>query len=623
MAQEEKKPDPAQVHQQGSPHGNQERLGKIRQEFAYTIDIQRVVTAVLRLSLETQTLDELLDRTLDLILSLPELSFEKRGYIFLVEEGRPDMLELKAQRGISEEARRQCLRIGFGDCVCGMKPDDKDIFFVQCRDNRRCVPGEAGELHGHYCIPIFFKDELQGVINIVVSKEHRDSSEERNFLKAISDTLGGVIKRKQAESKLFEDRLMLEREVKQRSQNLLDVNQNLLLEVQQHQRSRQALLRAQKDLQETLVNLREANKKLEQTSRRKTEFISFVAHELRTPLTAIRNASSILIKKYRAHPESDRSTKQMLDIIVNNVDRQMKTLLDLLDISRIESGAFLLHKDNINIVPLVKEVFDFFSSQAGQKGIRCALRSEESEVIALADASHLRRVLNNLISNAIKFTPHGGRVEVSVEKKENEVLVRVSDTGVGIRENDLGRIFQKFYRGEVRENSVEGIGLGLSIAKGIIEMHGGSISVDSKPDQGSVFSFTIPVGKPGERKTILIIEDERDIAQTLTEVFRGEGFVAFIAEDGKAGLQKARKERPDAITLNLRLPELSGEEVCRELKKDPQTECIPIVMLTAKDSEADRVIGRVIGADYYFSKPSDPYEIVEKVKSLIGEKRCP
>lgn len=600
---------------QNNEQGNHERLGKIRQQLEYNVDIQRVVMSVLRLSLEISSLDELLDRTLALILSIPELSLGNRGGIYLIDE-KTGRLCLRAHAGLSETARHQCQEAHFSD-FCGMTAQSRDILFVRCR-SRHLVSGGDPEEHAHYCIPILFNEEHLGLIHLIVPANHKDAGEERNFLKSVADTLGAVVRRKQAESKLFEDRMVLEKEVKERSEDLLDLNQNLLLEVQQHQRSRQALLRAQKDLEETLDHLKNANQKLREASRRKTEFISFVAHELRTPLTAIRNAASVLSKKNRALVETDRSAKQMLEIIVGNVDRQMKTLLDLLDISRMESGALVLHKEDFDIVRLIETTLESFDSQARQKGIQVTFWPRGSRISVFADAEYIRRVFNNLVSNAVKFTPLDGQVSVRVEKNGPDVSVRVSDTGVGIQERDLEKIFQKSGKGEISQGSAEGRGLGLSIARGIIELHGGTIRGESLPGQGSMFMFTIPASQVlASKKRILIIEDEKDIAQTLQEAFRGEGFEALMSVDGKDGLKRARTEHPDAITLNLKLPEISGEEVCRELRKDPQTQKIPIVMVTAKSTDVDKVVGRVIGADYYFAKPSDPYEIVSKVKSLM------
>lgn len=606
----------------GQPH-NRERLGQIRQQLEYSSEVQRVVLEVLHLSLKDMTLEELSRRTLGLLMSVPELSFEQKGGIFLKEEGR-EGFTLKAQRGMTETWLGKCVKSGLGRCLCGGQPHTKDIMLVECRDEQ-CYQSRTGTVrHKHYCIPLFSGEELLGVMNILVGAGHEGSQQERGFLKAIADTLAGVIKRKQDENRLFDDRLVLEKEVKRRSEELLALNENLLLEVQQHQRSRQALLRAQKDLEETLRDLRSTNKKLQEMNQRKTEFISLIAHELRAPLSAIRNAASVLLRKTLASPVSDQMERQMLDIILNNADRQTSTLMDLVDMSRIESGSFVLGKADINMVNVARSVLEQFSLQAEQKGIALHLDRAAEEIKADADENSMRRVLTRLVGNAIKFTSSGGSVTVKIERKADETRVSVTDTGVGIKQEDLGRIFQKFYRGEAQAPAESrGVGLGLSIAKGIIEMHGGALSVSSRPGRGSSFAFGIPVSKESRRKKILIIEDERDIALTLGEVFRQEGFDPITADDGRKGLQKARAEHPDGITLNLKLPELSGEEVCRELRKDPMTECIPIVMLTAKGSETDRVIGRVLGADYYFAKPSDPYEIVDKLKALMGVKRCP
>lgn len=248
---------------------------------------------------------------------------------------------------------------------------------------------------------------------------------------------------------------------------------------------------------ETLLDLVEkAHAELLTVDKMKSDFVSIVSHELRTPLTSIRNAASILLKGGMAKRPVDSNEKELLDIIVSNVDRQAKMVSDLLDISKIEENLISINFETTDIVGLAQETVKSLQSQAENKEIDVLFTCDIKDKWVLVDPEHTRRIIDNLIANAIKFTPKGGRIIVRVEESDTQVKVTVSDTGIGISAAEKEKLFTKFYRSsDSKARQQAGWGLGLAITKSLVEAQGGSIGVDSEPGKGSSFYFTLPAAR--------------------------------------------------------------------------------------------------------------------------------
>jgi len=235
------------------------------------------------------------------------------------------------------------------------------------------------------------------------------------------------------------------------------------------------------------------NARLEEVDRLKTDFISIVSHELRTPLTSIKNAASILRKGGPAKRVMDEHEENLIKIILTNVDRQTKMVNDLLDVSKIEAGAMSISAKPIDIVSLAKNVINSFKPVAELKKIDIVFLSGKDKEIVYSDSDHTMRIFNNLIDNAIKFTPDSGKITVKVENIGKEIKVTVSDTGAGIATTDKEKIFTKFCVSASTEAlNKKGCGLGLTITKGLVEALKGKIWVESEPGKGSSFYFTLP-----------------------------------------------------------------------------------------------------------------------------------
>ena len=285
-----------------------------------------------------------------------------------------------------------------------------------------------------------------------------------NFVKVAKD----VTQRKKAEEKLKEYQEHLEELVEERTSEL----EKEILE----RKKAEGLIKEQ-------------NERLKELDRMKSEFLSTAAHELRTPLTSILGFSEILLKRKLDEERKNRFLK-----IINEESMGLSALInDLLDLSRIESGkGFKITKAPIDIGSIIRENVDIFQAQTDKHTFKTNLSHDLVKIEA--DKDKINQVMENLISNAVKFSPEGGEITVSIKETKDELKVNVSDNGIGIPEKDLSHIFEKFYRAEnASSEAIGGTGLGLAIVKYILESHGGKISVESKIGKGSIFSFVLPV----------------------------------------------------------------------------------------------------------------------------------
>ncbi|MBF0484159.1 MAG: sensor histidine kinase [Candidatus Omnitrophica bacterium] len=246
---------------------------------------------------------------------------------------------------------------------------------------------------------------------------------------------------------------------------------------------------------ETIIALvNEMNEKLNSVDKMKNDFVAIVSHELRTPLTSIKNAATILLKDKTFQRLEDEERKEFLEMILNNTDRLAYIVSDLLDISKIEAGVLKIYKVPSNIFLLAKDVINNLQNFANEKHIKLNIQTDKELIILQIDPEKTRRIFMNLIHNAIKFTPEGGKITIKFAETVNEVQICVSDTGIGMSKEDTEKIFNKFFQSsDSRVQQESGSGLGLAITQGLIELQGGKIWVKSVLNEGSSFYFTFPV----------------------------------------------------------------------------------------------------------------------------------
>jgi signal transduction histidine kinase len=250
------------------------------------------------------------------------------------------------------------------------------------------------------------------------------------------------------------------------------------------------------ELKETNEQLKKANDKLRELDKMKTSFVSQASHDLRTPLAAIKGSLDNLAIGV-AGPLTDRQLR-ILDRATRSVDRLTNLVNELLDINRIESGRTVLELNPVLLHTIVERVMQEMKPAADQKNITLLLQETNSNKMILADPSKIERIVGELVNNAIKYTPDGGVVEIRLSGTDHQVTLSIKDSGIGMTKEECGRIWDRFYRTVASQHFAKGSGLGLSIAKELVEMHGGRIRVDSEQGKGSTFTITLPVREKGE-----------------------------------------------------------------------------------------------------------------------------
>ncbi len=355
-------------------------------------------------------------------------------------------------------------------------------------------------------------------------------------------------------------------------------------------------------------------------SQHKSEFLANMSHELRTPLNAIIGFSEVLLE--RMFGELNERQDDYLRDIWSSGRHLLELLNDILDLSKIEAGQMVLNRSEF----AVRESLEYCLSMVRERALnqRILLSLEVDSEVGLLDADRLRfrQVVLNLLSNAVKFTPEGGRVDVRASIRDQDLVVLVADTGVGVPAEDRERIFDSFQQGTRLSGQAEGTGLGLTLSKRILELHGGRIWVESAAGKGSTFGFAMPAGagepalksvpqavldsgitlEPalGPRPTVVVVEDDRRSFDLLRVYLEAAGARVVSAGDGEEGLDTVRRLSPAGVVLDILLPGIDGWDVLAQLKADPVTAAIPVIVVSMLD---ERGRGFALGATEYLVKP--------------------
>ena len=359
---------------------------------------------------------------------------------------------------------------------------------------------------------------------------------------------------------------------------------------------------------------------LEVASRHKSEFLASMSHELRTPLNAIIGFSEVLLE--RMFGELNERQDDYLRDIWGSGKHLLELLNDILDLSKIEAGQMALNRSEF----AARESLEYCLSLVRERALkqRILLSLEVDPQVGLLDADRLRfrQVALNLLSNAVKFTPDGGRVDVRASIRDQDLVVEVADTGPGVAAEDRQRIFDSFQQGARLPGQTEGTGLGLTLSKRILELHGGRIWVESEAGKGSTFGFALPAGSgepawtsvpqvgldsgipaelaPGPGPTVVVVEDDRRSFDLLRVYLEAAGARVVSARDGEEGLDTVRRLSPAGVILDILLPGIDGWEVLAQLKADPRTAAIPVIVVSMLD---ERGRGSALGAAEYLVKP--------------------
>ncbi len=375
-----------------------------------------------------------------------------------------------------------------------------------------------------------------------------------------------------------------------------------------------------RERRETERELQRRAELLQEQDRRKDAFLAMLSHELRNPLVPIRNSVTVL---QRADPGSEQA-KRALGVVDRQVMHLTRLVDDLLDVSRIAQGKIRLQKERLDLAEVVRRTVDDLRSVFASKQVALELRDGGEPLWVDADATRVAQVTGNLLQNAVKFTGAGGRVTVAVRKENDQALLRVRDTGVGIDPATLARLFQPFVQAEgTLHRTPGGLGLGLAVSKSIIELHGGTVRGSSDgPGRGAEFVVALPLmadaavgpvqqAKPPEarRLRILVIDDNEDSATTMRDLLELEGHQVELASDGQRGMEAALASCPDVVLSDVGLPGLDGYEVARRLRAAGSTALL--VALTGYTLPEDVQRSQEAGFHHHLGKPPDLARLAE------------
>lgn len=371
-----------------------------------------------------------------------------------------------------------------------------------------------------------------------------------------------------------------------------------------------------------------AEEALKEASRRKDDFLAILAHELRNPLAAISNAALLL-----QMPADDRTSEWAPDMISRQTKYLSRLLDDLLDVSRITRGKLRLKNERLDLSPVIAKAIETVRPLVEEKRHSLAFTVSAGGISVVGDPVRIEQVFVNLLSNAAKYTDEGGSISVIAQKDEMATIV-VRDNGIGISADMLTRIFEPFAQAEQSlDRSQGGLGIGLTLARSLIDLHGGTISVKSEgAGRGSEFAIRLPLASsendpetlpanqtllpPKRTYRVLVVDDNQDSAVSLATLLKVRGYETNIAYDGPAAIELARSFGPDAILLDIGLPNIDGYEVARQIRNSERGKSMFLIAISGYGQEQDRRRSKEAGFDHHFVKPVD----FTSLSSLLSER---
>ncbi len=429
--------------------------------------------------------------------------------------------------------------------------------------------------------------------------------------------------------------------------------------------------RLEQVVRERTVQLAAQSEKLREMDRVKSRFFANISHEFRTPLTLLIGPLEQMIAECG---EEEGEKKRKLTMMLRNAQRLLRLINQLLELSRLDSGKMRLQAVKTDLTAFVRGIGDSFRLLARQKELELVVQAggenDAAEMMLYIDPRKMEDVLSNLLINGLKFTPPGGKIKVTIKRKatageyfpEGWLEITVADTGPGIPPQQLAHVFERFYQAEAGyETHLKGSGIGLALAKELVELHRGKIEVRSREGEGTTFTIRLPsgsrhlpaeeivdlpadipeperVGEAGEeeaaadeadresepaaggKEIVLVVEDSADMRAYIREALVPD-YKVLEAADGREGIDTARQVIPDLIVSDIMMPEVDGYELCRVLKHDVRTSHIPIILLTARAAEENILQGLESGADDYVTKPFNTKIVLARIKNLIELRR--
>ncbi|MBF0185759.1 MAG: response regulator [Magnetococcales bacterium] len=553
---------------------------------------QIAIGNLLQIALQPLALPELLQESLKTILSIPWLSLEARGAIFLLD-ATGENLSLTAHYQLPESVQQGCAQVPLGKCLCGHVALTREVTFVGRGEAKVMVP-EGVQDHGHYSIPILSSNRLLGVMMAYVPPEHQGTVEEEKFLTTIANTLAGVIERKEGEQRL-----------------------------------------------------REAKEAAELASRYKSEFLATISHEVRTPLNGIMGMAALLMEKRL-------SSKKLfyVEMIRKSGENLLNIINDVLDLSKIEAGHLQLEVQPFSPRVMRNELRDLFGELATKKGLhlRTRIASDVPQMVE-GDVHRIRQILVNLLSNAIKFTEKGEinlRITAADEATDRQVTLlefQVEDTGIGITAEVAERLFQPFTQGDASTTrKYGGSGLGLAICRRLAERMAGQVRLSSEPGRGSLFSFRVPLRKAASNRSpvpmegeermervvfspgvkVLVAEDNIVNQKLFQIILKGLGVTVTTVANGQEALRCLREGRYQLVLMDCHMPEMDGLEACetfRRYEREQKLAHTPVVAVTANAMSGEKERCLAAGMDDYLTKPIAKGDLQTLLLRYLDESR--
>ena len=400
-------------------------------------------------------------------------------------------------------------------------------------------------------------------------------------------------------------------------------------------------------LKQELVLEKVKHEKDEKLNAEKLRFFTNISHELRTPISLILGPAKQLIEEGRVTDYQ----KSRVELILNNSGRLLHLVNQLLDFRKAQTGELKLKVSDTDILQLTKNAFNSFKSFASEKNISFNLATEQDQILGWIDRDKYDKVLYNLLSNAIKFTPKYGHVDLYVgviNDGAQKLHVEVSDNGIGIPPESIGKIFKRFYQAENSKTENTGSGIGLSLVESLLKIHKATINVQSEQGKGSVFTVKIPIERNSYeeheifdvntsvyeeeeqpklaakqvlqsaslKEKILVVEDNKELRKFIVD-YLSDTYKVYEAEDGLKGLLLCRQIKPMLCISDVKMPVKDGFEFCVELKKDDLISHIPVILLTALSDNENQIKGYKLGADAYVAKPFDPLLLKIQIQNII------
>lgn len=472
---------------------------------------------------------------------------------------------------------------------------------------------------GIITIPIVIDKEVTGIISL--ASIHVYTPEVYEILEASWPSIN-----------IAYSNLLANQKTQYLAQNLSKNNQQLEAQTEELQDQTEELQdqaaelqRAAQELHEQNVELEVQRKQVESANQLKSEFLSNMSHELRTPLNSIMALSRVLIMQAKDKLNEDENS--YLEIVERNGKRLLSLINNILDLSKIESGKLDILVSSVSLRTLLQMIVENIQGLSEEKGLSVSLNISDKFPMIETDEARLHQVLLNIVGNAVKFTSEGN-IDIDVTEQSGYACIAVKDTGVGIAQEMLPRIFEEFRQADgTSSRQFQGTGLGLAIAQKLTSLLGGEIKVKSVLDKGSVFTICIPFKWDNAvsfhqiesnnsleieeaYRTILVVDDEPEIINEISNSLKNSGYKVITASSGKEAIRLAKKYQPFAITLDVVMPEMDGWEVLQALKNDFSTKDIPVVIVSVSD---DRDTGFALGAIGYLNKPVNKTALISEI----------